>query len=352
MEELIYKISRYFAVEFIEDVGNGVYFLKGRFVYNDEKDAEKVTDIALDYGYYAYIDKMEQAYVIRLIPQSHFVGPGSKSKVISLILFILTLFSTLFVGSMWYGANPLKNPLDILKGYPFAFSIMFIIGLHEMAHFIASKKHRVKATYPFFIPFPNIIGTLGAVISIRSPIPSRKALVDIGIAGPIGSFIASIPFAIIGILKSKLVSISDIPSGGLVFGDSIIFKILTFIIKGDIPEGYDLLIHPLGFAGWVGFFITGINLLPGGQLDGGHIAYGLFKEKHRLITIILAISLFLLGFIWRGWWIWALLIFFTGLRHQPPLNSITPLDKKRKILCFIALIILVLTFIPVPIKLA
>jgi membrane-associated protease RseP (regulator of RpoE activity) len=268
----------------------------------------------------------------------------------NLVLFVLTFLSTLIVGAMQTGIDPLGNPRDIYKGMPFALTLMTILLSHEFAHYFASKTHGVKATLPYFIPAPTIFGTFGAFIKMQSPITSRKSLVDIGASGPIAGFILSVLACIIGLSMSKVVLLPKAP-GTFVFGESLLFSFLSNITLGTIPEGYDILLHPIAFAGWIGLFVTSMNLIPVGQLDGGHIAYALLGEKHKRFSFILVVLMAVLGiFLWEGWIVWSLLLLVLGLRHPPVIYWEVPLDRKRAFIGWLSLIIFILTFNPVPVK--
>jgi membrane-associated protease RseP (regulator of RpoE activity) len=273
-----------------------------------------------------------------------------KFPFLHLFLFILTLFSTLIAGTLLTGIDILKEPGKIYKGLPFALTLMIILLSHELAHYFTSRKHKVKATLPYFIPAPTIIGTLGAVIKMKSPIITRRALVDIGASGPIAGFIVSVIATIIGLSMSEIVKLTH-DEGALIFGDSILFSFFTRVVLGATPSGYDILLHPIAFAGWVGLFVTSLNLIPVGQLDGGHIAYALFGGKHIYLSNLLIIIMILLGLLlWEGWVIWAVLLLILGLRHPPVLYWEVPLDYKRRFIGWLAFVIFVFTFIPVPFK--
>jgi membrane-associated protease RseP (regulator of RpoE activity) len=273
-----------------------------------------------------------------------------KIPFLHILLFILTLFSTLSVGAMWAGVNLLDEPGKIYKGLPFALSLMIILLSHELSHYFTSKKHGVKATLPYFIPAPTIIGTFGAFIKMKSPIATRKSLIDIGASGPIAGFIVSVVAVVIGLSMSKIVPISKV-EGGLNLGDSILFSLLSNIILGIVPDNHNILLNPVAFAGWIGFFVTSLNLIPVGQLDGGHIAFALLGEKHIFLSNILIVVMIPLGFLlWEGWIIWAVLLLILGLRHPPIVYWEVPLDNKRRFIGWLSLMIFILTFIPVPFK--
>ncbi|MEW6419157.1 MAG: site-2 protease family protein [Nitrospirota bacterium] len=273
-----------------------------------------------------------------------------KVPFLHLLLFILTLFSTLIAGTFLTGIDPLKEPGKIYKGLPFALTLITILLSHELAHYFTSRKHKVKATLPYFIPAPTFIGTFGAVIKMKSPIVTRKALVDIGASGPVAGFVFSVIATIIGLAMSEVVKVTQ-TEGVWIFGNSILFSFLSKVILGVAPPGYDILLHPIALAGWIGFFVTSINLLPIGQLDGGHIAYALLGGKHIYLSNLLIIIMVLLGLLlWEGWAVWAVLLLILGLRHPPVLYWEIPLDPKRRFIGWLTLVIFVFTFIPVPFK--
>jgi membrane-associated protease RseP (regulator of RpoE activity) len=273
-----------------------------------------------------------------------------KIPFLHLILFILTVLSTLFVGAMQSGADIFKEPWKIYRGVPFSVTLMLILLSHELSHYFASRKHGVKATLPYFIPAPTIIGTFGAFIKMKSPIVTRKALIDIGASGPIAGFIISVIATAIGLHLSRIVPAVQ-KGGSLNLGDSILFSALSGIILGATPSGSDILLHPVAFAGWIGLFVTSMNLIPVGQLDGGHIAYALIGEKHVRLSMSLILIMILLGLLsWEGWFIWAALLMILGLRHPPVIYWEVPLDRKRKFIGWLALLIFILTFIPAPFK--
>ncbi len=275
---------------------------------------------------------------------------SQKKPLLHIFLFAITFLSTFLAGAMQAGVNVLKEPEKIYKGFPFALTLMSILLAHELSHYFASRKHRVNATLPYFIPAPTIIGTFGAFIKMKSPITTRQALLDIGVSGPLAGFIISIVVSIIGLSLSQVVPIQK-TEGSLNLGDSLLFSTLSQLILDYKPGAQDVLLHPVAFAGWIGFFVTSINLIPVGQLDGGHIAYALFGEKHVYLSKMLVPLMFFLGlFLWAGWAIWAILMLILGLRHPPILYSEVPLDGKRRFIGWLAFGIFILTFIPVPFK--
>ena len=273
---------------------------------------------------------------------------------IHLVLFFLTVFTTLLAGALMEGAKILENPLELFKGIPFSFTLMFILGTHEFGHYYYAQKHKVDATLPYFIPAPPflfLIGTFGAFIKIKSPIYRKDALLQIGAAGPIAGFVIAVPALIIGLLLSDVVEKSNI-QGALILGDSILMKILTWITHPKLMDTQDIMLHPIAFAGWIGLLVTMLNLLPIGQLDGGHVAYAMLGKKQRLIGQIAFIFLIPLSFLSINWLIWGLLllILMRSVKHPPIQDIHIPLSDTDKRIGYICLLIFIVCFIPAPFK--
>lgn len=288
-----------------------------------------------------------------------------KSLAIAILLFVLTLISTLAVGAQYAasyasGQSPdfdalfttyaalLTHPQLLLAGVPFAFTLIGILLAHELGHFFACRYYGISASYPYFLPAPTLIGTLGAFIRIRSPIYNRKALFDMGLAGPVVGFLFAVPALAIAILYSKVVPFSD-AHAFVVFGQPLVMRVLLAVLRPGVTHG-DLLLHPVGRAAWVGLFATALNLLPGGQLDGGHILYSVASKYHKKITLALALLLIPLGlFYWKGWILWAVLLLAIGFRHPPLMNRWETLDRRRLIWAGVAAVIFILCFMPMPV---
>ncbi len=276
---------------------------------------------------------------------------GRNPLIIPAILFVLTSFTTLLTGAFLEGANPFRNPLEFRLGIPFAGTLLLILFCHEMGHYIASKRYGVIVTPPFFIPgpwFPFGIGTFGAFIRIKSPIFQRRALLDIGAAGPIAGFVVSIFAAAIGIYSSQIV-IATNPLASIHLGDPLIFTFIANLVGKVPPEGYDIQLNSIAFAAWIGFFVTTLNLLPIGQLDGGHIIYALLGKKHRYISMAVIVILVMLGINgWKGWYFWAILTAVFGVNHPPVMDGPVPLDFKHRMVVLASVVIFILTFMPNP----
>lgn len=265
-------------------------------------------------------------------------------------LFVSTLFTTLLAGALLDGANPLQQPADVARGIPFAFTLIAILLTHEMGHYITSRHYGVKASLPYFIPAPPvpfIIGTFGAFINMRSPILRRGPLLEIGAMGPIAGFIVAVVALVAGLLQSSIELERSID--GMKLGSPLLLQMLGALLMKTPPEGYDLVLHPVAFAGWIGLFVTALNLLPIGQLDGGHITYALFGRRHRIISIVAVLSLAVLGVVgWPGWFVWGILGAVIGLRHPPVVDQDQPLSRRQRVIAWSSAVIFVLTFTPVP----
>jgi membrane-associated protease RseP (regulator of RpoE activity) len=268
-------------------------------------------------------------------------------KWINLLLLGITFLTTLTAGALLREVNPFVPITNLLKGLPLSISIMIILGGHELGHYFMARKNNVDATLPYFIPGPTIVGTFGAVIKMKSPIRDRNALIEIGAAGPIVGFIFATIALLIGLSLSEFVPATG--NEGFSLGYSILFKFLTKIYFSNIPEEKGLLLNPIALAGWVGYLITALNLLPIGQLDGGHILYALIGKKAKIVGyVIFGIAILLIN-VWLGWIIWAILFLVIGFNHPPPLDRISPLSKRNKIIGIISFVMFILTFMPIPV---
>jgi membrane-associated protease RseP (regulator of RpoE activity) len=277
--------------------------------------------------------------------------PGKKPPItVNVVLFICTVATTILAGALQQGVNPLQDPTQILKGLPFSAALLFILLAHEMGHFLTSKYYRIDASLPYFIPAPTLIGTFGAFIKMRSPVMNKRVLLDVGANGPLAGLLVTIPILAIGLQLSEVRAL-DAPGGeGMTLGTSLILSAMTSLILGNLPDTHQVILHPLGFAGWIGLLVTSMNLIPVGQLDGGHIAYAVFGRRTRHISRAVLLGMLVLG-IWASsmWLMWALILFLLlGVRHPAPLDYDVPLDRRRRILGLCMLAVFVITFVPVP----
>lgn len=313
-----------------------------------------ITDRLSSLGFSVGFDQNENQIVL------HIIRPEYKSEEVfpwtNLVLFLLTVLTTLAAGAIMERPEIISNlsliisnPLLILNGWPFAVPLLSILLCHEFGHYIESKINGIKVSLPYFIPGPTILGTFGAVIRSKSPFKNRKNLLDVGAAGPIAGFVVAVIVVILGLSYSQVVE--KVPQASISLGDSLIFKLLSFLVLKKIPEGHDVLLSPTAFAGWAGILVTMLNLLPIGQLDGGHIIYALLGKMQKKIALVAVLVLIPLGiFLWEGWLVWVVLILIIKLGHPPTLNDQIPLDLKRKIIGWTAMFIFILSFTPVPIK--
>lgn len=273
-----------------------------------------------------------------------------------LALFLLTILTTLWAGAYQAYSGPIRGPVAFLleqpgelrHGVPFAATLLFILVTHELGHFVMSKIHHVPASLPLFIPGPPyFIGTFGAIIRLRGPIMDRRALFDIGVAGPLAGFVVAFVALVIGLGLSTVVDRTA--TYGLQLGEPLLLKFMAWLIIGSLPPEADVLLHPSAFAAWFGLFVTSLNLLPVGQLDGGHVAYALWGDRQRAMAFAVIPLLIILGFFgWPGWFLWAFMAGIWGLAHPPVMDPHVPLGRTRTIVGWIALAVFILTFAPVP----
>ncbi len=308
-------------------------------------------------------------------PHVFVAAPARQRRLwLHILLLLLTLLTTLIVGArlqynfthdlpafdpdtfvfpLFHLGWILQHPGRILLGVPFSLTLMGILLSHEFGHFLLAEKNGVYATLPYFIPAPTFIGTFGAVIRIKSPIRSRKVLFDIGIAGPIAGFLVAIPALFWGLALSK--PISSMATNSVVdFGYPLIFNIVHHLLAPFTPHAVPLrtlYLHPVALAAWVGMFATALNLLPGGQLDGGHITYAVSPRAHKWVTRGAILALIVMGKFWQGWWLWAVILGFTGMRHPnvPPWPDV---GRTRRWLSLLGAVMLALTIVPVPVIVA
>lgn len=276
------------------------------------------------------------------------------------LLLVLTIFSLLFVGA---AQDPKFTSLDqIFLGLPYAIGVLLILGSHELGHYFAARIHKVAVSLPYFIPvpIPGSFGTLGAFIQLREPMRNRKVLLDIGAAGPLIGLIFAIPVLIIGlktspVLPSPVIDVFMLkaPSAAYIIeGNSILYAVLKTIVFGRfLPDGMnDVFINQLTMAGWTGLLVTGLNLIPVGQLDGGHAIYSLIGERARMLFAPILVALGIASMFYGGWLLWLFLLLFLGRVYATPLDSITKLNPGRRMIAILALVMFVLVFMPIPLQ--
>jgi membrane-associated protease RseP (regulator of RpoE activity) len=327
---------------------------------------------------------------------------------VNILLFVLTLLSVLFAGAIYSFQGPIPGDAfgqiwtlvtHLWVGWPFAVSLLSILLAHEFGHYFVGRARGSAVSLPYFIPLPiSILGTMGAFIQLKQLPKNKRALFDLGIAGPLAGLVVAVPVLILGLALSsvgktqntfytrtaisadvcpnsaKIGESYSCPDDNLLEGNSLLYLGLKYLVKGELlpsPVSYqlppllywiryfftgypipvgglDVLLHPVAWAGWAGLLVTFLNLIPAGQLDGGHVLFALFgKRVNKIFPLILAATL-LLGFFWSGWWLWSFIIFMLGRSHAEPLDQITQLDSRRKILAVLVLVVFLLVLTPVP----
>ncbi len=279
------------------------------------------------------------------------------------VLFVLTLITTTMAGGCHYAgfavdfnmtAANLTGPELYLNGLWYSLSILAILGAHEFGHYYACRYYGVDASLPYFLPAPlPLTGTLGAFIRIRQPIPTKRQLFDIGIAGPIAGFLVAVPVLLAGMSLSRVVPIPP-DFQGVELGEPLLFKAVSWLRWGSPPEGYSINMHPMAFAAWFGLLATALNLFPIGQLDGGHISYAVLGRKSTIVTVAMVLCLIGLTFFSSSWTVWTMLtigmLLIFGPRHPRTADEDVPLDRSRLLLALLALIMFILCFTPAPIE--
>jgi membrane-associated protease RseP (regulator of RpoE activity) len=302
----------------------------------------------------------------RKLPKTPKPYRSGRSLAIAVVLFAVTIISTLAAGvdfaqAYARGQVPsfddffqvyflaLRNPSVLLAGLPFAFTLMGILLAHELGHFFTCRYYGMTASYPYFIPFPSLFGTMGAFIRIRSAITNRKALFDVGLSGPVVGFLFTVPALAVAIAHSRIVpGVASVSNSQIAFGEPLLMRMLMALLRPGVAS-QNFLLHPIGRAAWIGLFVTALNLLPAGQLDGGHILYALAPRIHKRTTFIVVGVLALLSIGWITWIVWAVLLLAIGYRHPPLIDRWEPVDRKRYVWAAVGLAIFVLSFMPVPI---
>jgi Zn-dependent protease len=339
---------------------NGVQVFRGPLRDSASVSFEKLNR-ALPAGFVPLVQEDEQLGAkIVLIPKpaEDEVSRKPVRPWLHWLLFGLTIITTTWAGATHQGVDLARDPGRFTVGLPYSIGLLLILGVHELGHFFMARRHAINVTPPFFIPVPFGLGTFGAFIQMRSPPTNRKALFDVAVAGPLAGLVIAVPALLLGLRYSSISAgagadgtVSHGFLHGATVGSSILFTVLTRLSLGEAAQ-YGALVHlsPLAFAGWLGLFITALNLLPVGQLDGGHTTRAMFGTRiGQTISSVAMWSLFLLAlFVWPGLMMWALIVFLIAGRGTPPLNDLTPLDTGRTVLGYIAMLILLLILAPMP----
>jgi len=380
-------VARVFKIEdfTMGDVTKGsIARYRGHLIIPDSASAyDQLADSLKPYDIVPLFRVDHDQQTILLAPKKPDPKPTRVS--INIALFILTVLSVMFVGaqSQVLPTSPgiqgqiISYLETLLSGWPYALSLLSILVAHEFGHYFMSRHHKTQATLPYFIPLPfPPLGTMGAAILMQGTPKNKRVLFDIGVAGPLAGIIVAIPILFYGLSISKLSVIRPVP--GMLLeqeGNSIFYLLAKFITFGKLlpnpastnglslglywlryfftgqpfPLGAtDVMTSPIAFAGWAGLLVTALNLIPAGTLDGGHVIYSLFGDSAKKLFPFIWGALIVLGLFWNGWWLWAVLLLWLGRVHAEPLDQITPLDPRRRVVALIVIIIFILTFSPVP----
>lgn len=327
---------------------------RGRLLLDAQLAYDQVSPRFRELGYTALLLQDGRRTALQAMPGLITTVPSR--LWLAVLLFVLTVASTIYVGGQT--SDPASGLPVFNLGYGLAFSasLLSILLTHELGHYIAARRLGVAVSYPFFIPMPfaiGFLGTMGAFISIKEPVPNRRALLAIGAAGPLAGLVVAIPVLMLGLSLSQIQLLPPPGSGQqyLIEGNSLLYagmKILTFgrFLPGG---GEDVFLHPVAWAGWAGLLVTGLNLIPAGQLDGGHIFFALFGPRAaQIMNMVAAAALLAMGFLWSGWFLWAIIVALLGQQRSPLLNEISPLSTGWKALAIVGLLAFVLVFVPVP----
>src|SRR6266704_3055229 len=329
--ELAPQLSGVLAVEQVRAEGHALAF-GGRLLQSPPAAITSLQPRFRSFGYTPFLQASDGLTWVRALPFVEVEAPSRPR--LNIILFVLTVLSTVVSGSgAFFDFNPLTEPLKLANGFPFAFTLLGILGTHEFGHYFTARHYGASVSLPYFIPAPPpfLFGTLGAIIRMRSPARDRNSLFDIAAAGPLAGLVVALPALWIGLRWSK---VGAVPAGGSVaFGDSLLLRFMTWLSFGTLPPGHDVFVHPVA-------------------LDGGRIAYALFGARHRQISIATFVALLALGAVTGAgnWFVWAfLLLFVMGFHHQPPLDDVSPLSPGRYAVGVLCLLLLILLVPPVPV---
>lgn len=375
VQALRQDIAPYFAVTHtgLDEPFRGAVLFHGRFLQDSAACFDDIRAAFAAHGFTAYVRRETDRRLV-LIAEPGVPEPAPSNWYINAALLVATILSTLLTGAMMEAETSeqaMAYATQLWRGIPFCLSIMLILGAHEMGHYFAARRHKVAVTLPYFIPLPliSLIGTLGAFIQLKERVKNKRALLDIGAAGPLAGLVFAVPILLIGLatspvcptaagLAAGMVTPAGCPpaAGGLLEGNSILYAGMKIVVFGQfLPNGQqDVFLNQMAWAGWVGLLVTALNLMPLGQLDGGHITYALWGKKTEQFywpALILLGALTVISFLMGGgltWLIWWGLIFVFGRVHAQPLDDVTELDGRRRFIAILTMIIFILVFVPIP----
>ncbi|NPA26353.1 MAG: site-2 protease family protein [Chloroflexi bacterium] len=374
--QLLALVARVMHIEAVQWFGPGqglrARFL-GRLRFDPERAYDQLDAVLAYWGLTPLFRPGPEGKHVILIHEGRHQPQPERRVWLNILMLVLTVLSVLFTGiASHYRGNLLQAIKD---GLLFAGALLSILIAHEGGHYLFARRHRLDVSLPYFIPLPypfSPFGTLGAIIRLRSVPRNRKVLLDVGLAGPLAGLVVALPLLILGLALSDLTTLPTQHEGAVLYleGNSLLYGFAKYLMFGKwLPTttgsfsewlrfmltgkpvpwgGQDVLLHPIAFAAWTGLLVTALNLLPVGQLDGGHVLYSLLGERaRRFFPVFLGLTA-LLGFVWSGWWLWTFLLLVFGRQYATPLDMLTPLDPRRKALAWFGLLLWLLTFTPVP----
>jgi membrane-associated protease RseP (regulator of RpoE activity) len=348
-QQLALEISPVFAVEAITTgLDRQTISLQGRLLTDSEAAYDYMEARFKAYGYTPILRKQQGRIVVSALPILFTAKPAQEYGAI--VLFILTVLSVLYAGAFMQAPDPLWPLTHLQAGLPFALGLLTILVAHELGHYLTARRMGVPTSLPYFIPMPlNFFGTMGAIIRARAPMRNRRQVLALGAAGPLAGIIVAIPILIFGLMQSQVLPIPRRP-GIIMEGNFLLYALLKFLVFGRFlpSRGYDVFLHPTAFGAWAALLVTGLNLMPAGQLDGGHVAYALLGKNARWLSRLAVIAALSLGMIWSGWFLFALLLLVFGQRHAEPLDDVTSLTRGEKAFAIFMLVVFILLFTPVP----
>jgi hypothetical protein len=382
-ERLLPAVRQVMRVTDFTEGGSGMTYaarFRGQLLIDSQQAYERLLPAFRDQGMTLLFRIEEGQHTVLARPGIPRIRTASGRA--NLLMFLLTVLSVLLAGELYGYTGPLTLRALIIHlptGLPFAVSLLAILTAHEFGHYLMARRHGTAVTLPFFIPFPgSVFGTMGAFIQMKEPPRNRRTMVDIALAGPLAGLAVTLPVLVLGLWLSPVETLPPAAAGiGTLEGNSVVYLLAKWAVKGELlpaPADYvglapalywaryffsglpapvggrDVMLDPVAWAGWAGLLVTGLNLIPAGQLDGGHLMYALFGRRTRKLWPFLVGALALMGFLWQGWWIWAALLFVLGRTHAEPLDEITQLDPRRKAIAALGLLLFVLVFMPVPLR--
>ncbi|MEA3408581.1 MAG: site-2 protease family protein [Chloroflexota bacterium] len=344
-----------FAIESVTPGAKGgrAVRVEGHFLLESSKAYERLAPIFRGRGHTLLFRREGDDAILYVV--DGIIRPAPNRKWLPILLAVLTVLSMLFAYVFfWEIPDPSLSSVlrNLPKGIPFTVSLLSILVGHELGHYFMARHYGVTVTLPHLIPFPiSPFGTMGAVIRMKSIPPNRRALLRIGAAGPIAGLVLAVPILILGLSLSPVAPLPR-EGGYIMEGSSLLYMLIKRLVFGRwIPSrGMDVMLHPVAFAGWAGLLVTSLNLIPAGQLDGGHVLYALIGDKARYANWVIIGLLVILGIFWQGWLLWAALIFVFSRSRVKPLDDVSPITGRDRAIAIVVLLLFVLIFMPLPLR--